>query len=217
MTKNVNVRRNWLSWLAVLGLLAAGSGAAFLPWVWRDGVALQLTAPGLAEFVKFLPEQRLAILTIHRLYFLLPLCWAMLMLPLLASNARVQVPHWVRWLIRLTVIPLALASLPPVWTPGTLTSEEFRWQTIIAACASGLSGISPWLQRLPFRAVAVVLTVGGLVTLTLATREFLLVQTPIAEVYHSPVSLGWGWWVITFGAAVSGASSLWLAWSPPPD
>ena len=68
------------SWLLALGLLVTGIGGAFFPWIWREGVALQLTGPGLAEFVKLLPDVRTMQVEVERLFFLLPLFLAMLAL-----------------------------------------------------------------------------------------------------------------------------------------
>ena len=79
-------------WLLAGGLLLTGVGGAFAPWVWRGAVALQLTAPGLAEFIKFLAESRTLQLQAERLWFLLPLFTAMLALPLFAANRRLALP-----------------------------------------------------------------------------------------------------------------------------
>src|SRR5262245_44023312 len=89
------------SWFLVGGLLLAGLGGGFAPWIWRESVALQLTAPGLAEFVKFLPEVRLGQLHVERLYFLTPLFWVMLTLPLVIENRALLIPVWLRWVGRL--------------------------------------------------------------------------------------------------------------------
>ena len=54
-------------------MVMVGVGGGFAPWVYHDVVALQLTAPHLAEYVKFLGEVRLGMLNVQRLHFLLPL------------------------------------------------------------------------------------------------------------------------------------------------
>ena len=197
------------SWILSLGLLLTGIGGAFLPWVWREGVALQLTAPGLAEFVKFLPEVRSGQVQIERLFFMLPLFLAMLALPLFATNQTLKLPMWLRWLMRLAVIPLALASLSPVWTPVILVSPEFRLQTLLAATAVSLAVIAPLFKRLPLRILIIFLIVGDLAALTLPLWQFSLIQAGISEAYHQPISLGWGWWLTEGGIVMSVVGGVW--------
>ncbi len=191
------------SWLLALGLLLAGIGGAFAPWVWREGVALQLTAPGLAEFVKFLPEIRSGQIQIERLFFLLPLFLAMLALPLLAVNKGLELPTWLRWVMRLAIFPLALASLSPVWTPAILTAPEFRLQTLLAAAAIGLAVIAPILKNIPLKILVLILLGGGIVALILPGWQFGLLQASIGEAYNEPISLGWGWRLTQGGIVLS--------------
>lgn len=197
-------------WLLSVGLLLTGIGGAFAPWIWREGVALQLTAPGLAEFVKFLAQVRLGQVQVERLYFLLPLFMAMLTLPLLAENRALILPQWFRWMLRLAVLPLALAALSPVWTPAILMAPEFRLQTFLAGLAVGLAIFSPWFKKLPLWPLAVLLVIGSLAAFILPLWQFSLVQPGMAQAYHEPVSLGWGWWLAVVGIALSLAGSLWL-------
>ncbi|HXV42062.1 MAG TPA: hypothetical protein VEC96_03300 [Anaerolineae bacterium] len=199
------------SWSLILGLLLAGCGGAFLPWIWRDAVALQLTAPGLAEFVKFLPEVRYGQVQLQRLFFLWPLFLAMLVLPLLVENKQLILPRWLRWILRLAVIPLALAALSPVWTPAILVAPEFRLQTILAAISVGLAFIAPMLKSLPLKGLASLLVVGGLAGIVLPLWQFSLIQAGLAEAYHEPVSLGWGWWLTVAGVVIGIMSGVWLA------
>lgn len=203
--------RSIASWLLAGGLLLAGCGAAFAPWVWRESVALQLTGPGLAEFVKFLPEVRTAQLHFERLHFLYPLFWASLAIPLLVENRQLALPGWLRWLLRLAVIPLALAALSPVWTPAILVAAEFRVQTFLALLAIGLAMIAPLLQGLPLRVGAILLVGGGLAAVWLPWQTFKLVQASISAVYDQPVSLGWGWWLTVAGIGLSLGGGIWAA------
>jgi hypothetical protein len=190
------------------GLLLTGIGGAFLPWIWRDSVALQLTGPGLAEFVKFLPQVRAGQVSIERLYFLLPLFGAMLALPLAAENKTLTLPVWLRWGLRLAVIPLALASLSPVWTPATLVAAEFRLQTILAATAVGLAVIAPLLKNLSLKIIAAGWGLIGLAAIILPLWQFSLIQGGMIEAYHEPVALGWGWWVTVAAIGMSIASGI---------
>jgi hypothetical protein len=198
------------SWLLALGLLLTGVGGAFLPWIWRDSVALQLTAPGLAEFVKFLPEVRLGQVQLQRLFFLLPLFLAMLALPLMVENKSLILPRWLRVALRLIVFPLALASLSPVWTPAILVAPEFRLQTLLAVMAIGLAIIAPMLKNLPLKPLIILLVMGSLAAIILPLWQFSLIQAGLVEAYHEPVSLGWGWWLTVAGVIISAVSGVWL-------
>jgi hypothetical protein len=200
------------SWLLVIGLLLSGMGGSFAPWIWREAVALQLTAPGLAEFVKFLPEMRTGQMRGDRLYFLVPLFWVMLMLPLLAANKDLNLPALLRWLMRLAVIPLALASLSPVWTPAILVSAEFRFQTLLALASIGLVLAEPLIGRWPLKILVIALIGGNIAAVTLSTWQFHQVQATIAEVYQEPIVLGWGWWLMISGAGLSVLGSIGVLW-----
>lgn len=195
-------------WLLVLGLLLAGLGGAFFPWVWREPVALQLTAPGLAEFVKFLPQVRYNQVAVQRLFFLLPLFLTLLALPLLAANPRLPLPLWLRWLLGMAVIPLALAALSPVWTPTILVAPEFRLQTMLAGGSVVLAAAAPLWRKLPLQPLLILLLIGGLAALVLPWWQFSLIQPGLAEAYHQPVALGWGWWLTVSGIVLSLAGGL---------
>jgi hypothetical protein len=197
--------------IIALGLLLTGVGGTFLPWIWHESVALQLTAPGLAEFVKFLPQVRTGQVEIERLFFLLPLFLAMLALPLFAANWALGLPAWLGWLMRLVVIPLALAGLSPVWTPAILIAPEFRLQTLLAVVAIGLSLGAPLLKSLPLKPLVILLMVAASGALILPYWQFSLVQADIAEAYQEPVSLGWGWWLTAGGLVLSMIGGAWAA------
>jgi hypothetical protein len=199
------------NWLTALGLLFTGSGGAFLPWVWRESVALQLTGPGLAEFVKFLPQVRLLQIEIERLYFLLPLFLAMLALPFFAANKKLSLPVCLRWLLRLAVFPLALAAISPVWKPGVLVAAEFRLQTVLAIAAMGLAVIAPLLKHIPLKILVVVFLGGGIAAVLLPIQQFALTQTGLSEAYNQPVHLGWGWWETVAGIVLAIVGALMAA------
>ncbi|MDM8529787.1 hypothetical protein QUF63_01350 [Anaerolineales bacterium HSG25] len=198
------------NYLIVLGLFLTGMGGGFIPWIWRDAVALQLTAPGLAEYVKFLAEVRNGIIQVERLYFLYPLFGAMLLLPLFAENQRLNLPRWLRWSLRFTVIPLALASLSPVWAPDVLLTSEFRLQTMLAITALGLTVIAPLLRQIPLWILVSALFIIMPTSLYLSMQTFWLVHTPIEYTYHEAVVLGAGWWVALIGGLISLISGGWM-------
>ena len=197
------------SFIIALGLVLTGVGGAFLPWIWHESVALQLTGPGLAEFVKFLPQIRTGQVAIERLFFLLPLFLAMLALPLFAVNQALRLPSWLGWLMRLAVIPLALAGLSPVWTPAILIAPEFRLQTLLAVTAIGLSLAAPLLKNLPLKPLVILLIIAVLAALILPYWQFSLVQADVAEAYDQPVSLSWGWWLTVGGLVLSMIGGAW--------
>ncbi len=194
-----------------MGLLLTGVGGAFLPWIWRESVALQLTAPGLAEFVKFLPEVRTGQLEIERLFFLLPLFLAMLALPLFAANQELRLPGWLRRLMRLVVVPLSLAALSPVWTPAILIAPEFRLQTGLVLAALGLTAMAPLFKKTPLVLLVGLLILAGIPALLLPVWQFSLIQSGMVAAYHQPVSLGWGWWVTAGGIVLSVVGGIWAA------
>ncbi len=187
--------------LLIISMLVFAVGAAFAPWVYRPPAALQLTAPGLAEYVKFLPEKRLGLLPAQRLHFLLPLLVSALSLPLLAENRALGLnPAW-RIGLRLAVVPLALAMLSPVWAPGVLLNDEFRLQTLAAGLAIGLMLIAPMFGRLSLKWLIAGITPAALVATAFALRQFFLVDQAIAATYAGPIVLGWGGWLPLAGLA----------------
>ncbi len=198
------------SWLLGIGLLLTGIGGAFLPWIWRESVALQLTAPGLAEFVKFLGEVRTLQLQPNRLHFLYPLFFAALSIPLIIENQRVRLPGWSKWLARAAVIPMALAGISPVWDPDVLLNSEFRIQTLLALLVMGLTVIAIAFRKVPYLIGGATLFIGSLASLILPWRQFSLVQEAIGHTYLEPVNLGWGWWVTVIGLVLCLISSIWL-------
>jgi hypothetical protein len=201
----------WLkigSRLLALGLCLAGTGAGFAPWIWHDSIALQLTAPGLAEFVKFLPEVRTGQVEVERLFFLCPLFLVMLLLPVLMANPALVLPQGLRWSLRLAVVPLALVSLSPVWTPAILMSSEFRWQTSLTLLSLSLVLLASFFKRLPLKFLIITFIGGNLASAVLASWQFNLVQAAIADVYQEPIRLGWGWWLMITGMLMGSLGGL---------
>ena len=139
---------------------------------------------------------------------MLPLFLAMLALPPAAANRAVNLPGWLRWGLRLAVVPLAAASLSPVWTPAVLTAPEFRLQTLLAATAIGLAVIAPLLKGLPLKPLVGLMCLGSVSALIIPARQFGLIQASMGEVYHEPVSLGWGWWLTVGGMVLSVAGGI---------
>ena len=198
-------------WLLVMGWLLAAAGDSFAPWVYRAPAALALTAPDLAEFVKFLPEVRDGTLTVQRLLFLAPLFGVVVGAPLVVSSARLAYPGWLRGVMLAAVVPLALMLLPPVWSPPVLMDAEFRPQAGCCVLCLLLVAASTGLRRLPFAPLAALLAGVWLATPFAALGQFLGVQAAVSAAYASPVAPGWGVWVALSGGALMSAGLL-LAW-----
>jgi hypothetical protein len=186
-------------WVLLGGLLLAAIGASFAPWVSRPPAALILTAPDLAEFVKFLPEVRNGSLKVHRLFFVLPLFVATFSLLLMVASRRLAYPRWVRWPVLILVIPLALTLLPPIWSPTVLLSPEFRLQTAACFLCLGLVVISRWLRDIPIHPLLVFLTLVSLVAPALAFWQFSTAREAIALAYAGRIVPGWGTWLTLIG------------------
>jgi len=189
--------------LLLAGLLLAAGGSSFAPWVDRPPAALVLTAPDLAEFVKFLPEVRDGSLNVHRLLFLLPLFVATFSLPLVVVAPRLACPQWVRWPLLAAVVPLSLTLLPPVWSPAVLLSAEFRVQSAACLLCLGLVAASRWLKHVPLRPLLLPLIPLSSAAPALALWQFSVVQAAIARAYAGPIAPGWGAWATVAGFALT--------------
>jgi hypothetical protein len=189
-------------WILLGGLLLAAVGASFAPWVIRPPAALVLTAPDLAEFVKFLPEVRDGTLTVHRLWFLLPLFVATLSMPMVIATHQLDFPCWARWPILAIAISLSLTLLPPVWSPSVLSSAEFRLQTVASLLCLSLVAVSRWLRAIPIRPLAWPLIPLSLAAPGLATWQFITARNAIARPYNSPITPAWGMWTTLTGFAL---------------
>ncbi len=200
-----------IRWSLLAGLLLATLGASFAPWVDRSPAALVLTAPDLAEFVKFLPEVRDGSLRVHRLLFLAPLFVATFSLPLVVASRRLIYPHWACWPVLILVIPLALTLLPPVWSPSVLLSAEFRLQTVACLLCLGLIGISRWLRDIPIRPLLLLVALASLIAPFLILWQFYVVREAIASTYASAIIPGWGTWLTLTSFALVILSALPLA------
>ncbi len=199
-------------WVLLGGCLLAAAGASFAPWVDRLPAALVLTAPDLAEFVKFLPEVRSGTLLVHRLLFLAPLFVVTLSLPLVVMSPRLAYAAWVRRLALVLVVPLSLTLLPPVWSPGVLLSAEFRLQTMACVLCLALVVVSRWLRHLPPRPLLAFLLCLWLAAPLLALWQFWTVQAAVTSAYASPILPGWGAWATAVGCGLMIGGRLVEAW-----
>jgi hypothetical protein len=190
-----------LEWHLLILFGFAGLVGCYGPWVPHRAAGLIVLGLDLAEYVKFLPSVSGGQIRLARELFYLPLAAASLGCSLIASRG--VLPRPVRWLLGLGAIPLALAMLPPAWSPAVLAQPEFRVQAIvIALCLLAVPAI-PLLRRLPDRAVLAILATLSLAAAVLPAWGFLRVLPPIEEVYNHPIAPGWGFWLCLggFGAA----------------
>ncbi|MEM7034718.1 MAG: hypothetical protein AAF629_34580 [Chloroflexota bacterium] len=198
----------------VLSLLAFIIGSGYAPWVYRAPVALQLTPPGLAEYVKFLHEVRFGQLPLERLYFLLPLAVAAFSTSLIVVNRRLALHASMVTLFRLSVLPMALSLLSPIWAPARLMNDEFRLQTIVAGAAIGVAIIAPLFKKIPLSLILFVVSLTSIGSVYLALDQFNRANAAISATYAGPILLGWGGWLAAAGAAGITISALWI-WLVP--
>jgi len=204
-------RRPW-QWLLLFACLAVAAGASFAPWVHRPPAALTLTAPDLAEFVKFLPQVRSGTLAVHRLAFLAPLFAVTFTLPMVAVSKRVRFPRLVQIVLLVAVCPLALTLLPPVWSPAVLTNREFFPQTVAGAACLCLLPASHWLHLVPDKALTPLFFLVWLAAPALALWQFYRVLPAVATAYAAPIAPAWGLWVVVVGSL--GMMAAWYSCRP---
>ena len=217
----------------ILGLALAIVGY-FGPWVNHKTAALVLTGQDMGEFVKFLPEVRAGTAVMIREFFYLPPFAAALCLILLMASKRLAYPLVIRAIVLLTVLGLAWAMLPPVWTPQLLITAEFRKQTVAIAFCLLLLIVRPLLRYLPSRrcpehvacpehsrreglmAVAlrhpqdIAMMVLALLGAGPPLWQFLAIREAVNRAYGWPVQVGWGLWVTVLGflIVIAGAVTL---------
>ncbi len=195
-----------LRWYPVLGVLLAALVGYFGAWVWHRAAGLVVTGVDMAEYVKFLPPVRAGQIDMLRESFYAPLAMGSLIAGLSAS--RRVLPLWLRWLAGISVIPLALAMLPPAWSPGVLAMPEFRLQVFaLAACIAAL----PLILVTRFLPDAVILPIVALLALIAAiwpASNFLAVLAPIEALYLTAISPGWGFWASTVGFLMTAVLSI---------
>ena len=186
-----------LRWYPVLSAFVVALAGYFGAWIWHGAAGLVVTGVDLAEYVKFLPPVRAGQITLLREAFYVPLAAGSLIAGLAAS--RRVLPLWLRWLAGLSAIALALAMLPPAWSPGVLTQPEFRLQFfVMAACIATLL-LLPVTRLLPDAIVLMVVGLLALISAIWPAYSFLPLQQPTQALYGSSLRPGWGFWVSTFG------------------
>lgn len=184
-------------WLPLIGAGLVGLAGYFAPWVAHRASGLIVSGLDLGEYVKFIPQVLSGQIMVRREVFYLPLLAGSLMASLLAS--RRTLPRWLRILLGLAAIPLALAMLPPAWSPATLQLPEFRMQ--IAALLFCLLMVPAVVvtRYLPDRLVLILMAALAIPAAILPEWSFLQVRPAVAGLYRQPLRLGWGFWAELLG------------------
>lgn len=182
------VARRWLPLSLALLVALIGYFGAWLP---HRAAGLVITGLDLAEYVKFIPQVASGQIALRREIFYLPLLAASLSAGWLAT--RRELPRGIRAGFWLAAIPLALAMLPPAWSPGRLRLPEFRLQlAAIVLCLANLL-LLPLLRHLPNRLVLALIALLSVASLA-AAWGYLQVRPAIVELYRADLALGWGFW-----------------------
>lgn len=187
-----------LRWLLPLSALLILAGY-FGPWVPHRVAGLVVTGLDLGEYVKFLPVVRGGQVTLWREGFYLPLVAVSLALSLAAFLPALRYGWPMRALLLVVAGIAALNLLPPAWDQSTFRNPEFRQQIQALAVCLGAAAVSPLLALVPrWLSAVVVLVLSGL-ALWFPLRDFLRVLPTIRELYHQPLAIGWGVYVMMAG------------------
>ena len=179
------------------------------PWVPHRASGLVVIGLDLAEYVKFLPKVGPNPAAVTRETFYLPLIAVSLGAVLLAS--RRSLPRWLRCCLAAASVPVALAMLPPAWSPAVLRLPDFRLQVMaIGVCLLAVPLI-PLTRYLPDRLVLALLVALALAAAIWPAWGFLQVLPTIGGLYGHTLRAGWGFWANLagfLGAAFFGCAEI---------
>jgi len=184
-------------WLPLIAAGLLGLAGYFGPWVPHRAAGLMVSGLDLGEYVKFIPQVMSGQLALRREIFYLPLFAGSLIASLIAG--RRALPRWLRVLLGLAAIPLALAMLPPAWSPATLRLPEFRLQTAALIFCLAMVPAIVLTRYLPDRLVLVLIAALAIPAAILPAWGFLEVRSAIVALYRQPLLLGWGFWAELIG------------------
>ncbi len=184
----------WLLLILVAGIALAGY---FGPWVPHRAAGLVIIGLDLAEYVKFLPPTGTNPVAFPREVFYLPLLSGSLAASLIASRS--SLPRWLRMLLALAAIPLALAMLPPAWSKTTFQSGEYRPQVVAMIICLALAPGALLTRHLPDRVLLALLAVLGLAAAIFPAWRFTQIHPAIVELYRRPLPFGWGFYACVIG------------------
>lgn len=183
--------------LTLIGLLLAAVGY-WGPWLKHPTVGLTLLGVDLAEVVKFLP-QREAVLSFPREVFYLPAFALSIVLTVVAHERSRSHGWFLRVILTLCAIAVALAILPPTWSPHILRLPEFRLQTIAIGFLLIFAFVGPVVAFLPQRAAQGILCSLALSATLFPIVAFWQLLPALRDAYRTPFHVGWGPWLL--GAA----------------
>jgi hypothetical protein len=184
-------------WLPLIAAGLLGLAGYFGPWVPHRAAGLTVSGLDLGEYVKFIPQVMSGQLALQREIFYLPLFAGSLIASLIAG--RRALPRWLRALLGLAAIPLALAMLPPAWNPTILLQPEFRLQSATLVFCLAMVPAIVLTRYLPDRLTLVLIAALALPTAILPAWGFLEVRSAIVALYRQPLRLGWGFWAELIG------------------
>jgi hypothetical protein len=195
--RSMSHQRTGRVWLPLIAAGLVGLAGYFGPWVAHRASGLIVSGLDLGEYVKFIPQVLSGQIAVPREVFYLPLFAGSLIASLLAS--RRTLPRWLRILLGLAAIPLALAMLPPAWSPATLQLPEFRMQmAALLFCLLMVPAVIA-TRYLPDRLVLILIAVLAIPAAVLPAWGFLQVRPAVVELYRQPLRLGWGFWAELLG------------------
>jgi len=160
----------------------------------------------MAEFVKFLPDVLDGSLKLVRQSFYLPPFASTLTIALLIGSRRLHYASVLRAAGLALALLLSLQLLPPAWSPSTLTTPEFRAQTLALGASWLLLASFSLLGDLPSRLAGSISAGVSLIALSLALWQFVMAKPSIDKVYATPPGLGWGLFVCLAGLCVAAAA-----------
>ena len=204
--------------VAFIGLAIAIVGY-WAPWVDHFTAALVIPGFDLAEYVKFLPEVRAGTVPVIRELFYLPAPVAGLCLGLIVGRRRRGLPAWCAILLAIIAACLALVVAPPpdfiIRFPqdGGLRAEWGRQAALSAAGFLAVAAALIWARHLR-RWIAVLLnSLSAIIGTAIPLWQFFALRPAIDRVYHKPVVLGWGLWLMPAGFALFVGAVWWSAFS----
>jgi len=185
--------------LALLGIVLALIGY-WGPWVNHKTAALVLSGLDMSEYVKFLAEVKWGTESMVREIFYLPPLAVALCLALLAANERADYSSWMRGLMLVAAVALALVVLPAYpFVLQALTSSEVRWQFASSILCLLFIGGYRFYRRLSTSLVAWLLMGLAFVGAVPPLWQFFSIRHAINRVYGQPIELGWGLWLTVAG------------------